>query len=44
MERVADELVEKKELFGDDLVGLLDSLDLHIPELDYTAEGTWPRI
>src|SRR5215208_3774486 len=36
VERVANELVEKRELFGDELVGLLESLELHVPEVDYT--------
>ena len=44
VERVADQLVEKRELFGDDLVRLLDSLQLRAPELDYTQEAVWPRI
>ena len=44
VERVADELVEKRELFGDDLVGLLESLELRAPDVDYTQETAWPRI
>jgi cell division protease FtsH len=44
VERVANELVEKRELFGDDLVGLLESLELTLPEVDYTEESAWPRI
>jgi cell division protease FtsH len=44
VERVAHELVEKRELFGDDLVGLLESLELTVPEVDYTEESAWPRI
>jgi hypothetical protein len=44
VERVADALVEKRELFGDELVNLLDSLDLRAPEPDYTQEDAWPRI
>jgi len=44
VERVADALVEKRELFGDDLVGLLESLDLRVPEIEYTEETAWPRI
>jgi len=44
VERVADALVEKRELFGDELVNLLDSLELHAPEPDYTQENAWPRI
>jgi cell division protease FtsH len=42
--RVADALVEKRELFGDELVGLLDSLELEAPEVDYTQDEAWPRI
>ena len=44
VERVAEQLIEKRELFGDELVGLLDSLQLEAPELDYTEESAWPRI
>jgi ATP-dependent Zn protease len=44
VEQVAGELVEKRELFGDELVGLLDSLELEAPEVDYSEEAAWPRI
>jgi ATP-dependent Zn protease len=44
VEKVADELVERKELFGDDLVKLLNSLELETPEVDYTEETAWPKI
>ncbi len=44
VERVADELVERKEMFGDELVQLLDRQNLRRPELDYTREDTWPTI
>jgi ATP-dependent Zn protease len=44
VERVANELVEKRELFGDELVGLLDSLELQAPEVDYTQDEAWPKI
>jgi ATP-dependent Zn protease len=43
-ERVADTLVERKELYGDELVGLLDSCKLKKPEIDLTAEETWPTL
>ena len=42
--RVADALVERRELFGDELVRLLDSLELEAPEVDYTKDEAWPRI
>jgi hypothetical protein len=44
VERVADELVARKEIYGDDLVALLDRQQLQKPELDYGADETWPRI
>jgi ATP-dependent Zn protease len=43
-ERVADTLVERKELYGDELVGLLASCKLKKPEIDLTAEETWPTL
>jgi ATP-dependent Zn protease len=44
VDRVADELVERKELFGDDLVNLLERQKLQRPELDFTRDETWPTI
>lgn len=44
VDKVAETLVDKKELFGDDLVNLLDSLDLEAPEVDYTEASAWPKI
>ena len=43
-ERVADKLVEKREIFGDDVLGLLDSVRLTIPQIDPLDEANWPRI
>jgi hypothetical protein len=40
--RIADVLMDKKEIFGDDLLDLLDSVGLRIPELDYGDESVWP--
>ena len=40
--RIADVLMEKKEIFGDELLDLLDSVGLRIPELDYGDEDVWP--
>jgi ATP-dependent Zn protease len=42
--RVADVVVEKGELYGDELVRLLDSQNLKQPEIDWTKEETWPQI
>jgi hypothetical protein len=40
--RIADMLMERKEIFGDELLDLLDSVGLRIPELDYGDESVWP--
>ena len=44
VEKVADVLVERRELHGDEVIELLDSLDLTVPAPDLTEEATWPRI
>jgi len=44
VEKIADELVERREVFGDELVGILDAAALRMPELDLSKEDTWPKI
>ena len=44
VERIAQAVIDKGELYGDDLVGLLDRQNLKKPELDWTKEETWPQI
>ena len=34
--------MERKEIFGDELIDLLDSVGIRIPELDYGDEAIWP--
>jgi hypothetical protein len=34
--------VERRELFGDELVEILESAKLKAPELDLTKEAAWP--
>jgi cell division protease FtsH len=43
-ERVADELIAQREIYGDDVVRLLDSVQLRKPEIDVLEESTWPAI
>ena len=43
-ERVADALVERREIYGDEVVALLDAANLTIPEVDPLDEANWPRI
>jgi ATP-dependent Zn protease len=42
VEKIADTLVARRELFGDDLIDLLDSCGLRLPELDFEDEAVWP--
>jgi ATP-dependent Zn protease len=44
VERIAEAVIEKGELYGDDLVGLLDRQKLTKPVIDWTKEETWPQI
>ena len=43
IEQIADVLIERKELHGDEVVDLLNSVDLVKPTLDLTDDSTWPR-
>jgi ATP-dependent Zn protease len=44
VERIANEVIEKKEIYGNDLVALLDRQGLRKPEIDWAKEESWPRI
>jgi hypothetical protein len=44
VERIAEAVIDKGELYGDELVRLLDRQDLKRPEIDWTKDETWPRI
>jgi ATP-dependent Zn protease len=44
VERVADVLVARKEIHGDEVLELLDSLRLEIPKVDLLEEATWPKL
>ena len=37
-------MIEKKEIYGDDLIKLLDSVELKKPEIDWMKEESWPQI
>jgi ATP-dependent Zn protease len=42
--RISDELVTHKEIFGDELIALLDSAELRVPEdVDLTDDTWWPQ-
>jgi hypothetical protein len=42
VEHIANVVMEKKEIYGDELVKLLDDAKLEIPEVDLTDEKVWP--
>lgn len=44
VDAIATRLAEKRELYGDQLVELLDAQVLVKPELDYTKDETWPKM
>jgi ATP-dependent Zn protease len=44
VERVADALVERRELYGDEVTALLEAQALTIPEVDLTQESAWPKL
>jgi cell division protease FtsH len=43
VQKIADAVVAKRELFGDELVELLESANLRRPDIDYLDEASWPR-
>jgi len=44
VERIAETVIQRKELYGNELVRLLDEAKLEIPNVDLTKEEAWPRI
>ena len=44
VERVAEVLIERREMHGDEVVELLDSLQLTVPETDLLEDAVWPQV
>jgi ATP-dependent Zn protease len=44
IERIADTLVERKEMHGDEVVDMLNSVGLKRPEIDLMDDKTWPTV
>jgi C-terminal processing protease CtpA/Prc len=44
VERIAEELIRRKEMHGDEVVDLLNSVGLVRPEVDLLEEKTWPPV
>jgi len=43
VEAIADKLLDEREIYGDDLVRLLDAQHFEKPEIDWTDENVWPK-
>ena len=44
VERVAETLIQRKEMHGDEVVDLLNDARLVRPKIDLLDESTWPRV
>jgi hypothetical protein len=44
VEHIADVLAARRELFGDELLNLLDESKITIPEVDLSEESSWPTM
>jgi ATP-dependent Zn protease len=44
VENVANAVFEEKEIYGDELVKLLDEQHFVKPDIDWTADETWPKV
>ena len=44
VERVAETVMEKGEIYGNELIALLDAQNLQIPAVDLTKDETWPKL
>ncbi|HEU0194933.1 MAG TPA: AAA family ATPase [Gaiellales bacterium] len=43
VERIAEELIRRREMYGDEVLELLDSAGLERPEIDPLKEESWPQ-
>jgi ATP-dependent Zn protease len=43
IEKIANAVIEEKEIYGDDLVRLLDAQNFTRPVIDWTDEAIWPK-
>jgi ATP-dependent Zn protease len=44
VEQIANVVIQKKEIYGDELVKLLNGANLQIPDVDLTDEKAWPEL
>jgi ATP-dependent Zn protease len=44
VDRIAQAVLDKQEIYGNDLNQLLDSVGLQEPSIDWTEEDNWPKV
>jgi ATP-dependent Zn protease len=44
VEKIAEVLVERKEIYGDEVLSLLDECNLKKPAFDELDEPSWPKV
>jgi hypothetical protein len=44
LDRIADTLVERKEMYGDEVIDLLNSVALQRPDINLLDDRTWPQV
>jgi ATP-dependent Zn protease len=44
VEKIAQVVIERRELYGDEILGLLNEANLQTPQVDLTDEKVWPKI
>ena len=44
VEKIAETLIARRELYGDELVELLNSVGLKEPKIDLAQEAAWPTL
>ena len=44
VEKIAETVIEKQEIYGDELVALLEDAQLEIPDVDLTDAKVWPAL
>jgi ATP-dependent Zn protease len=44
VEHIANVVIAKKEIYGDELIKLLNGANLQIPDVDLTDERAWPAL
>ena len=44
VQRIADTLIQRKEMHGDEVVDLLNAVGLQRPEVDLMDDRTWPKV